>query len=102
MDKKPFSTTAWDERITSVDCSIQIEDEAFEHQIPPDLPLQRERKIYSLFSMLYALSPLRYAVYPKTPPILVPATLLIAKRQTAPRMIRMRPKAAASFAEPPM
>jgi hypothetical protein len=33
---------------------------------------------------------------------LLPARLLIAKRQTAPKMIRIRPRAAASFTEPPM
>jgi hypothetical protein len=41
-------------------------------------------------------------VYPNTPPILVPASLLMAKRQTAPRTIKIRPSAAASFTEPPI
>ena len=40
--------------------------------------------------------------YTNTLPILLPARLLIAKRQTAPKMIRIRPRAAASFTEPPM
>ena len=44
----------------------------------------------------------RTVLYPKTPPILVPVILLMAKRQVAPRTIRMRPRAAASFTEPPM
>jgi hypothetical protein len=40
--------------------------------------------------------------YPNTPPILLPASRLIAKRQTAPSLIRIRPRAAASFTEPPI
>ena len=40
--------------------------------------------------------------YPKTPPILVPATLVMTNRQAAPRKMRIRPNAAASLMEPPM
>ena len=41
------------------------------------------------------------ARHPNTPPIFVPVTRLITKRQSAPRMIRIKPRAAASFTEPP-
>ncbi len=47
-------------------------------------------------------SRLRNKIYPKTPPILVPATRLMINRQAAPSTIRIRPNAAASFTDPPI